>query len=128
MRPLAGWSPRQAILNSTGAREPRHKLDPPVPVVARIEWKHDGEEHIETVALSWTGWPTRLHSPTGPAVPTYLGVARRGGRQVAVTARHDGPDRAIGWAVGASAAHRSGMPTGRSYRLRRGSDWLPDDP
>ncbi|HET6753636.1 MAG TPA: hypothetical protein VFH23_06775 [Jiangellaceae bacterium] len=22
---------------------------------ARIEWAHDGEEHIETVVLGWTG-------------------------------------------------------------------------
>jgi hypothetical protein len=26
-----------------------------VPITARIEWEHDGEEHIDTVALGWTG-------------------------------------------------------------------------
>jgi hypothetical protein len=25
-----------------------------VPVVARIEWEHDGEEYVETEALGWT--------------------------------------------------------------------------
>jgi hypothetical protein len=26
-----------------------------VPVVARIMWEDDGEEHIDTVATGWTG-------------------------------------------------------------------------
>jgi hypothetical protein len=26
-----------------------------VPVIVRSVWEHDGEEHIETVALGWTG-------------------------------------------------------------------------
>jgi hypothetical protein len=26
-----------------------------VPIVARVVWAQDGEEHIETVALGWTG-------------------------------------------------------------------------
>jgi hypothetical protein len=50
-----GWSPGQAILNSTGAREPEHRLDPPLRITARIVWAQDGEEHIETLALGWTG-------------------------------------------------------------------------
>ena len=25
-----------------------------MPIVARIEWENDGEEHIETEALGWT--------------------------------------------------------------------------
>jgi hypothetical protein len=50
-----GWSPGQKILNSTGAREPEHTLFPPVPITARIVWEQDGEEHIDTVALGWTG-------------------------------------------------------------------------
>jgi hypothetical protein len=33
------------------AREPEHALDPPVPIVARIVWEHEGEQHIETIAL-----------------------------------------------------------------------------
>jgi hypothetical protein len=45
------YSPEQAILNSTGARMPEHRLDPPVPITARIVWAEDGEEHVDTVAL-----------------------------------------------------------------------------
>ena len=50
-----GWSPGQAILNSTGAREPEHTFGQPVPIVARVVWEQDGEERIDTVALGWTG-------------------------------------------------------------------------
>ena len=46
-----GRAGRQAILNSTGARMPEHTFKTPVPVVVRIVWEHDGEEHIETIAL-----------------------------------------------------------------------------
>jgi hypothetical protein len=49
------WSPGQRILNGTGARMPEHRLDPPVPITARIVWEDDGEEHLDTVALGWTG-------------------------------------------------------------------------
>jgi hypothetical protein len=34
---------------------PEHTLSPPVPIVARVVWAVDGEEHIDTVALGWTG-------------------------------------------------------------------------
>jgi hypothetical protein len=44
---------RQDILNTLEAQMPQHTFKTPVPVVARIEWEHDGEEHIETVA--WAG-------------------------------------------------------------------------
>jgi len=50
-----GWSPGQAILNDTGAREPEHTFHQPVPIVARIVWADDGEEHLDTVALGWSG-------------------------------------------------------------------------
>jgi hypothetical protein len=50
-----GWSPGQKILNSTGARVPEHRLEPPVPIVARIVWEDDGEEQCETTALGWAG-------------------------------------------------------------------------
>jgi hypothetical protein len=40
-------SPGRRILNDAGAREPEHRLDPPVPVTARIVWEDDGEEHIK---------------------------------------------------------------------------------
>ena len=36
-------------------REPEHTFHEPVPITARIVWEQDGEEHIETVALGWTG-------------------------------------------------------------------------
>jgi hypothetical protein len=49
------WSPGQRILNDTGARMPTHRLDPPVPVTARIVWEDDGEEFIETEAAGWSG-------------------------------------------------------------------------
>jgi hypothetical protein len=34
---------------------PEHRLDPLVPVTARIVWEDDGEEQFETVALGWIG-------------------------------------------------------------------------
>jgi hypothetical protein len=49
------WSPGQAIVNATGARVPEHTFARPVPIVARVVGAQDGEEHIETVALGWTG-------------------------------------------------------------------------
>jgi hypothetical protein len=49
------WSPGQKILNDTGARMPEHTFPQPVPVTARVVWADDGEEHIDTVALGWTG-------------------------------------------------------------------------
>ncbi|HET6921053.1 MAG TPA: hypothetical protein VFI46_16560 [Jiangellaceae bacterium] len=55
MRQQIGWSPGQAILNDSGARMPTHRLDPPVPVTARIVWEEDGEEYIETEAAGWSG-------------------------------------------------------------------------
>jgi hypothetical protein len=30
-------------------------MSPPVPLVASVVWVVDGEEHIDTVALGWTG-------------------------------------------------------------------------
>jgi hypothetical protein len=55
LRQSMAYSPGQRLLKLTGAREPEHRLDPPVPVVARIVWEHDGEEHIETEAAGWSG-------------------------------------------------------------------------
>jgi hypothetical protein len=34
---------------------PEHTFHQPVPVVARIVWERDGEEHIETEAAGWSG-------------------------------------------------------------------------
>jgi hypothetical protein len=55
VRQQVGWSPGQAILNDTGAREPEHTFYQPVPITARIAWADDGEEQVETVALGWAG-------------------------------------------------------------------------
>ena len=57
----AGVHDRAAVGGRT-TRDPQQPRSPharahvqaPVPVVARIEWEHDGEEHVETVALGWT--------------------------------------------------------------------------
>jgi hypothetical protein len=57
------WSPGQAILNSIGARVPEHTFNQPVPVVVRIVWEHDGQEHLETVALGWTGRRAYIRLP-----------------------------------------------------------------
>jgi hypothetical protein len=46
------WSPGQRILNNAGAREPEHRLDPPVPIVACIVWEQDIEEHSYKPASS----------------------------------------------------------------------------
>jgi hypothetical protein len=32
-----------------------HIFHQPVPIVARILWEQDGEEHLDTEALGWTG-------------------------------------------------------------------------
>jgi hypothetical protein len=57
------WSPGQKILNDTGARQPEHRLDPPVPITARIVWEDDGEEFIETVAAGWSGQNVYVRLP-----------------------------------------------------------------
>ena len=53
-QPSTPWDAQQ-ITNGLGAREPEHTLSPPVPIVARVVWAVDGEEHVNTVALGWTG-------------------------------------------------------------------------
>jgi hypothetical protein len=58
-----GWSPGQAILNATGARTPEHTFRHPVPIVSRVVWAEDGEEHVETVALGWTGRDVYVRLP-----------------------------------------------------------------
>jgi hypothetical protein len=47
----------------TGARVPDHTFDPPVPITARVVWEDDGEEHIDTVALGWTGEHAYIRLP-----------------------------------------------------------------
>jgi hypothetical protein len=53
-QPSTPWD-AQPITNSLKAKVPEHTLSPPVPVVARVVWAVDGEEHIDTEALGWTG-------------------------------------------------------------------------
>jgi hypothetical protein len=57
------WSPGQKILNSTGSRVPEHTFNQPVPIVARIVWEQDGEEHIETEAAGWSGQNVYVRLP-----------------------------------------------------------------
>jgi len=71
-----GWSPGQAILNDTGARQPEHTFYQPVPVVARIVWEGDGEEFIETVAAGWSGQNVRGYRTGGTDLPR-CGSTRR---------------------------------------------------
>jgi hypothetical protein len=57
------WSPGQAILNETGARQPEHTFHQPVPIVARIVWEETGEEFIDTVAAGWSGQNVYVRLP-----------------------------------------------------------------
>jgi hypothetical protein len=56
---------------------PEHKLDPPVPVVARIVWEDDGEEFIETVAAGWTGSSSTFGCRIGGIGSRRCGSTRR---------------------------------------------------
>jgi hypothetical protein len=44
-------------------RVPEHTFGQPVPVVVRIVWDHDCEEHIATLALGWTGQHACIRLP-----------------------------------------------------------------
>ena len=79
VKPPPPWEAgRQGIFSALEAQVPRHTFGQPVPVVVRIVWEHDGEEHSETVALGWTGqtstfaYPTRATGspPCGSTPPT----------------------------------------------------------
>ena len=54
---------RQGILNALEAQKPQHTFRQPVPVVVRIVWEHNGEEHIETMALGWTSQHAYIRLP-----------------------------------------------------------------
>jgi hypothetical protein len=69
------WSPGQAILNDTGARQPEHTFHQPVPIVARIVWADDGEEYVETVALGWSGRYVRMSEPRYQLRAVWLDAA-----------------------------------------------------
>ena len=65
-----------------GARQPDHTVNQPVPILARIVWEQDGEEHVETVALGWTAMCTYGDRP---AVSAQGGVAGRRGHPAMLT-------------------------------------------
>ena len=44
-----------SICAATSRSQPEHRLQPPMPVVARVQWADDGVEYVETTALGWTG-------------------------------------------------------------------------
>ena len=50
--PPPSWATWQRIVNDTGVRDaPRRD---PIPVVARVVWATDGEEHLPGQAIAWT--------------------------------------------------------------------------
>jgi hypothetical protein len=53
-QPSSPWV-SQPISNSLAPRVPQHTLPPPIRVVATVVWAVDGEEHIDTEAVGWTG-------------------------------------------------------------------------
>jgi hypothetical protein len=59
-------------------------MSPPVPLVASVVWVVDGEEHIDTVALGWTGPAVSILSRQSRAYSAALVVSdcwRNGGRR-----------------------------------------------
>jgi hypothetical protein len=72
VRQQVGWSADQHILNAAGAGEPEHRLDPPVPIVARIVWENDGEEYIDTQAAGWSGQNVYVRLPDTRWRPTSV--------------------------------------------------------
>jgi hypothetical protein len=42
------------LLPLTERGRAEHIFRQPAPIVARIVWEHDGEEHVDTVALGWS--------------------------------------------------------------------------
>lgn len=50
--PPPSWATWQRIVNDTGVRDaPRRN---PIPVLARVVWASDGEEHLPGQAIAWT--------------------------------------------------------------------------
>jgi hypothetical protein len=50
--PPPSWATWQRIVNDTGVRDaPRRD---PIPVLARVVWATDGEEHLPGEAIAWT--------------------------------------------------------------------------
>lgn len=50
-------------------------MSPPVPLVASVAWVVDGEEHIDTVALGWTGRAVSILSRQSRAYSAALVVS-----------------------------------------------------
>jgi hypothetical protein len=64
VKPPPPWEEgRQGILNALEAQMPEHTFKLPVPVVVRIVWENDGEEHIETEALGWSNGDAYVRLP-----------------------------------------------------------------
>jgi hypothetical protein len=101
-RPSTPWD-AQPIPNSLRARVPEHTLSPPVPIVARVEWAVDGEEHIDTAALGWTG---------------QAGRPGRARREANVFSSRDFPH-----GVGIPGRTRKGQSTSTSSRASRNVSW-----
>jgi hypothetical protein len=53
-QPSSPWD-SQPISNSLAPRVPQHTISRPIRVVATAVWAVDGEEHIDTEAVGWTG-------------------------------------------------------------------------
>jgi hypothetical protein len=115
--PAPPWEAgRQAILNETGARVPEHTFNQPVPIVARIVWANDGEEHVETEALGWTDRDVYVRMPDRRYNRTAVWLTPR---------TFDGAERAekqsngaagvapLRCATGAGTAARPGTPAER---------------
>lgn len=51
----ASWRSWQTVLNQTWPPEPRtlRNRPEPIPVIVRVHWEHDGEEHLPGLATRW---------------------------------------------------------------------------
>ena len=62
-RPRRGRRGARASSAPSGPRCREHTFGKPVPVVVRIVWEHDGEEHIETEAFGWSNGDAYVRIP-----------------------------------------------------------------
>jgi hypothetical protein len=73
--PPPSWATWQRIINDTGVRDaPRRE---PIPVVARVVWSTDGEEHLPGQAIAWTSSEVlvELRDPRCATVGAWLPAA-----------------------------------------------------
>jgi hypothetical protein len=59
------WSPGSEDPQRHRHPQARAHLSQPVPITARVLWADDGEEHLDTVALGWTGGTCTCGCRTG---------------------------------------------------------------